>query len=260
MRAAKCSGGTSWPWVRVKVKEGKLESCNQKQERLIIAKVVRGGGPTHSRLVSPSWIGARGPQRGLLGSEQDSSGEPAPLWRSPTVLGSMGFSIDDAQLSSFSCSSPPNSSSSSKSGLRWSLAHGPSAAGSGSTSSSRRPRTSGGKRGSSCQVTGPKKSECVCVHLSAVDGTELASTCRPFTLVTMFQCEKRETFTKMDLEKAAPPFLSAKYLVPWLEVPSPAELEQSLRPLAPPSGQHTLLSARAEPGFTVRVSNNTISL
>lgn len=74
-------------------------------ERLIIEGVVRGGGgrPTHSCLVSPSWMGARGPQRELLGfsatellaeaeSEPGSSGEhvplwKSPLWRSPTVVG-----------------------------------------------------------------------------------------------------------------------------------------------------------------------------
>lgn len=106
----------------------------------------------------------------------------------------MGFSTDGAQLGSFSCSPPPDSSSSSKPGVRWSLARVPSTTGSGlgSMSSSWRPRTWLGKGTLSCQVTGAEKSESVCVHLSVVagstsdfDGTEPAFTVWPFTLVTM---------------------------------------------------------------------------
>lgn len=195
-------------------------------ERLIIGKVVRvgGGGPTHSCLVSPSRIGARGPQRELLGfsatellteaeSEPNSSGEQvplreSPLWRSPMAVGSMGFSIDEAQLSSFSSSSPPNSSSTSKPGVRWSLARVPSTIGSGvgSMSSSWRPRISVGKESLSCQVTGPDKSKSVCVHLSTVagltsdfDGTEMAFTFWPFTLVTTLSNSWLEILRKIEI-------------------------------------------------------------
>lgn len=188
-----------------------------------------GDGPTHSCLVSPSWIGGRGPQRELLGfsatellteakSEPDSSGEHVPPWesplrrspllKSPMVVGSMGFSIEDAQLCSFSCSSPPKSSSSSKPGVRWSLARVPSATGSGdgSMSSSWRPRISVEKESLFCQVTGPEKSESVCVHLSAVaglmsdfDATELAFTFWPFTLLTMLSNSWLEILRKTEI-------------------------------------------------------------
>lgn len=120
----------------------------------------------------------------------------------------MGFSTDDAQLSSFSCSPPPDSSSSSKPGVRWSLARVPSTTGSGlgSMSSSWRPRIWLGTGTLSCQVTGPEKFESVCVHLSAVagltsdfDGTELAFTVWPFTLLTMLSNSWLEILRKTEI-------------------------------------------------------------
>lgn len=120
----------------------------------------------------------------------------------------MGFSTDGAQLSSFSCSPPPDSSSSSKPGVRWSLARVPSTTGSGlgSMSSSWRPRIWLGTGTLSCQVTGPEKFESVCVHLSAVagltsdfDGTELAFTVWPFTLLTMLSNSWLEILRKTEI-------------------------------------------------------------
>lgn len=169
--------------TQVKIKKiliHQLKPCNhwqQRNDREDSAGEGEDGGITHSGFFSPSWMGDRGPERELrfwsevlteVKPEPGSSGEQLPswkssLWRLLIVVGWMGSSTDDIQLSSFSCSPPSpsssscSSSSSSKPGARWSLARVPSTTGSpgGRASSSCRLWTRLGRGTLSCSVTCP---------------------------------------------------------------------------------------------------------
>lgn len=185
---------------------------------------VENVGITHSGFFSPSWMGSRGPEREVrfwsevltkFEIEPGSSGEQLPsrkssLWRSLIVVGWMGSSTEDVQLSSFSCSTPLSSSSScsssssSKPGTRWSLARVPSTTGptGGRASSSCKLCTRLGRGILSCPLSCPGRVGSVWVDLSSVAGlglgfkdTELPMW--PFALVTMLSDSWLEIFQRL---------------------------------------------------------------
>lgn len=184
------------------------------------------GEITHRGCFSPSWIGDRGPERELrfcsdvlteAEAELGSSGEQLPswkssLWRPLIVVGWMGSSTDDVQLSSFSCSPLPSSSSSCSSssssipGTRWSLALFPStiACPDGRASSRCRLCARLGAGTLSCPVSRPGMVGSVWVDLSSVAGLGLGSADTgfpmwPFALVMMLSDNWLDTVQRFEI-------------------------------------------------------------